>query len=149
MKVTPGLRSGDAPATISTMGDDGRGLLPAFAAGTLILFYLVWAAMHDIAHGDEGTLEWTCLAISVPAFAFLSRQALRRLRSASRLAWLIGTDLLLSLFLAGAANAILDPKYPKDPLLAEVFLAVGVPALALLGYRLVREALHRDARSGS
>ena len=131
------------------MNDDGRGLLPAFAAGTLILFYVVWAAMHDIAHGDEGTPEWTCLAISVPVFAFLSRQALRHLRSTPRLAWLIGTSLLLSLFTAGAVSSIFHPKYPKDPLLARVFLAVGVPALALLGYRLVREALHRDARSGS
>ena len=131
------------------MHDDGRGLLPAIALGTLILFYLAWAAMHDIAHGDEGTLEWTCLAMIVPAFAFLSLQALRYLRSAPRLAWLVGTNLLLSLFTAGAVGSLIHPKYPKDPLLAKAFLAVGVPALALLGYRLVRDTLHRDARSGS
>ena len=38
------------------------GLLPAVALGTLFVFYMVWAAMHGIAHGEsETTLEYAVL----------------------------------------------------------------------------------------
>ena len=123
--------------------------LPAIAFGTLILFYLVWAALHDIAHGDEGTVESIVLAISVPAFALLYRQALRVLTSKAKVAWLIGTGLLISLFNAGAVSSMLHPKYAKDPMLASAFLAAGLPVLGLIGYHLVREALHRRVRTRS
>jgi peptidoglycan/LPS O-acetylase OafA/YrhL len=125
------------------------GFLPAMMSGTLLLFYLVWAAMHDIAHGDKGTLEWTVLAICALAFAGLYRQALRHLRSKAKVAWLIGTGLLFSLFSAGAAAAMLRPKYDKDPMLATTFLTIGLPVLGLIGYHLVREAQQTRARRGS
>jgi hypothetical protein len=35
------------------VGKDDIGLLPAFTIATLFVFYLVWAAMHDIAHANE------------------------------------------------------------------------------------------------
>ena len=125
------------------------GFLPAITSGTLLLFYLVWAAMHDIAHGDEGTIEWSVLAICALAFAGLYRQALSVLTSKAKVAWLIGTGLLFSLFSAAAAAAILRPKYDKDPMLAATFLTIGLPVLALIGYHLVREALPTRARRGS
>lgn len=130
------------------MNRDDIGLLPAISFGTLILFYFVWAAMHDIAHGDEGTLEWTVLAICAVAFAGLYRQALRFLTPKAKVAWLIGTGLLLVLYSAGAISSMLHPKYVKDPMLARTFLMVGSPALALISYHLVREALHSRARRG-
>jgi hypothetical protein len=120
------------------MDRDDIGFLPAVTLGTLILLYLVWAAMHDIAHGDEGTFEWTALAICAVAFAGLYRQAVRVLTDKAKVAWLLGTGLLLSLFSAGAVNSMLHPKYVKDPMLARTFLSVGLPALGLIGYHLVR-----------
>lgn len=115
-------------------------------SGTLLLFCLVWAAMHDIAHGDEGTIEWTVLAISALAFAGLYRQAIRILRSKAKVAWLIATGLLFSLFNFAAAAALRRPKYDKDPMLAMTFLTVGLPMLGLIVYRLVREELQARAR---
>jgi peptidoglycan/LPS O-acetylase OafA/YrhL len=131
------------------MDHDDIGLLPAFTLGTLILFYFVWAAMHDIAHGDEGTLEWTVLAICALAFAGLYWQAFRVLTSKAKLAWLIGTGFLLSLFDAGAISSMWHPKYVKDTMLASIFLLVGLPVLGLIGYHAVGEALHRRVRPES
>jgi hypothetical protein len=68
-------------------------------------------------------------------------QAVRVLTSKAKVAWLIGTGLLLSLFSAGALHSMLQPKYVKDRMLATTFLIVGLPALGLIGYHLVREAL--------
>jgi peptidoglycan/LPS O-acetylase OafA/YrhL len=121
-------------------------LLPLLSFATLILFYFVWACMHDIAHGDEGTAEWTVLAICAMAFAMVFRLALRFLAPDAKVAWLIGTCLLISLFSAGAVSSVFRPKYAKDPMLASTFLAAGLPALGLIGYQLVREALRRRAR---
>lgn len=128
------------------MDHDDIGLLPLFSFGTLVLFYCVWACMHDIAHGDEGTLEWTVLAICAVAFALMCWCALRALTSKAKVAWLIGTGLLISLFSAGAVSSMFHPKYAKDPMLASTFLAVGLPALGLIVYQLVREALRRRVR---
>ncbi|HWA16582.1 MAG TPA: hypothetical protein VG817_09115, partial [Gemmatimonadales bacterium] len=105
--------------------------------------YLVWAAMHDIAHGDEGTMEWTVLGVCTVGFLLLYWLALRTLASKARMGWLVGTALLISLFSAGAVSAILRPKYAKDPLLAATFLAVGLPMLGMIAYHLVREAIHK------
>jgi hypothetical protein len=134
---------------IDSMDRDHVDALPLFAFGTLILFYCVWACMHDIAHGDEGTAEWTMLTVCAVAFALVYRQALRVLASKAKVAWLIGTGLLISLFSAGAVSSMLHPKYAKDPMLASTFLAAGLPALGLIGYHLVREALHRGVRPRS
>ncbi|WP_321472170.1 hypothetical protein [uncultured Paludibaculum sp.] len=123
------------------MDRDHMGLLPAIAFGTLILFYFVWAAMHDIAHGDEGTLEWTVLAICVPAFIGLYWQALRSLSSKARMTWLAGTGILFGLFCTAAVASMLHPKYAKDPMLAATFLAVGLPVLGLISYHLYREVM--------
>ncbi len=131
------------------MGRDDNGCLPLIAFGTLSLFYFVWAAMHDLAHGDEGTLERTVLAICAAAFPLLYWLALRTLTSNGRLAWLAGTGLLIGLFTSGAVSALLHPKYPADPMLASAFLAAGLPALGIIGYHLVREVIHRRVRPGS
>ncbi len=129
------------------MDRDNVGLLPAFAFGTLFLFYIVWAAMHDIAHGDEGAIETIALAISVVAFALLYRHALRLLAFREEVAWLIGTGILLALFNAGAVSSMFHPKYPKDPMLATAFLCAGVPGFGLIVYRLVHDATHRRTKS--
>ncbi len=67
-----------------------------FALGTLILFWLVWACLHDIAHGDEGIIGWTVLPGCVVAFAWLCRQALRHLTGPAKTAWLAGMRSSLS-----------------------------------------------------
>jgi hypothetical protein len=124
--------------------DDDFGRLPGLAFGTLFLFHFVWAAMHDLSHGDEGTLEWTVLAVCAAGFPLLYWQALRLSRRGGRLAWLIGTGLILALFGAGAVSAIVQPKFPKDPMLAWTYLAAGVPALATIGYGILRETARRS-----
>ncbi len=125
------------------MSSDDVGYLPAIAIATLFIFYVVWGAMHDIAHARETNLalEYVALALTVPAFAWLYKKAVPRMGPKARLAWLIGTSLLITLYSLAALNAILSPKYPKDPMLGWMFLAAGVPAFALIGYRLVRKAL--------
>jgi RsiW-degrading membrane proteinase PrsW (M82 family) len=120
------------------------GLLPVIAFGTLFVFYMIWAAMHDIAHGEsDTTAEWTVLIVSVPTFAVLYYIALSLLGPNAKFLWLAGTGLLVLLFNLGAVNAILYPKYAPDPMLASLFLAAGVPVLALIGYHLTREARRR------
>ncbi len=117
------------------------GLLPIFGVGTLFLFYLVWAAAHDIAHGESDlTLEYFLLVLSIPAFALLYRMAFVVLAPKARTVWLGGTGLLLLLFDLGALNAKLHPKYAPDPFLASLFLMAGIPALGLIGYHLAHEA---------
>jgi hypothetical protein len=123
-------------------------LLPAMLTGAMVLFYFVWAAMHDIAHGDEGTIEWIGLAVCALAFAGLYRLALRHLSPKAKLIWFITMGLLFSLFSVAAAAAIARPKYDKDPLLATTFLIAAVPVLGLIGYHLMREALQARARRG-
>ena len=121
-------------------------LLPLIAICKLILFYFVWAAMHDIAHGDEGTLEWTVLAICAIAFPLLYGLALRILTRTAKMAWLLGAGLLIVLFSSGAVSSILHPKYPKDPMLGMTFLSAGVPTLGVIGYHLRREIRNRRTR---
>jgi hypothetical protein len=106
---------------------------------TVILFYLVWAAMHDLAHGDEGTLEWSVLAVYAMAFPALYWLVLRILTRIARMAWLIGAGLLFALFSVGAASSLLHPKYPKDPMLGMTFLLAAAPALGMIGYHFLRE----------
>jgi hypothetical protein len=128
-------------------GSDEIGYLPAIAVGTLFVFYLVWAAMHDIAHGEsDSTLEYGALIMSVPVFAFLYRMALLHLGAKARRAWLTGTGLLVLLFNLGAMNAKLHPKYAPDPMLAALFLIAGVPVLGLIVYHLVRDAFRLRTR---
>jgi len=117
--------------------------VPIFAFFTLILFYLVWAAMHDLAHGDEGTFEWTVLAVCAAAFPLLYRQGLRILTGSARLAWLAFTGFLVTVFSLGATSSILRPKYPKDPMLGMTFLSAGVPILGTIGYHLLRDIRRR------
>lgn len=126
------------------------GLLLALAAGMLFVFYLVWAAMHDIAHGErDTTLEYVALIISLPVFAFLYRVALLHLRPKARAVWLGGTGLLILLFDLAAINATFHPKYAPDPMLASLFLMGGVPVLGLIGYHLVRETFRLRTRPRS
>ena len=114
---------------------DDMGLLPAIAVGTSFVFYLVWGAMHDIAHGEpDTTFEYAALIISIPAFAFLYRMALLHLASRAKLAWLGGTGLLVLMFDLASGVAILRPKYVPDPMLGSLFLMAGVPVLGLLSY---------------
>ena len=126
------------------------GLLPAVALGTLFVFYMVWAAMHDIAHGEsDATLEYATLIVSVPAFAFLYRVALLHLAPKAKSVLLGGTGLLVLLCDLGAANAKLHPKYAPDPMLASLFLSASVPVLGLIGYHLTCETLRRLSRPRS
>jgi hypothetical protein len=117
---------------------DDIGYLPAIAAGTLFVFYLVWAAMHDKANGEsDSTLEYGALIISVPVFAFLYRMALLHLRPKARCAWLAGTGLLVLLFNLGSMNAKLHPVR-WDPMLASLFL-IAVSCACPHVYHLVRD----------
>ena len=132
-----------AAARIEGMNERETGALALFAFGTLVLFFFVWGSLHDLAHGDEGTLEWTVLAICAWAFPVLYGLAVRVLAVQAKVAWLAGTAFLVSLFSAGAVGQLLHPKYPRDPMLAKTFLAAGIPALGIIGYHLLREALRR------
>lgn len=122
------------------MRNDRAGSLLAIAAGTLLIFFLVWAAMHDIAHANElnYSLEYVVLLFCPFAFGALYAMGLRVLRHGARVTWLTGTALLLALYNLGAASALLRPKYPLDPILGTAFLIAGVPLLALTGYHLLR-----------
>jgi hypothetical protein len=141
------LPTGFDMARIGSMdrGDLSFPVLPLIALFDLILFYFVWAAMHDIAHGDEGTLEWTVLAMCAMAFPLLYWLASRILTQTANRAWLIGTALLITLFCVGAVGSMVHPKYPKDPMLGMTFLSVGVPTLGVIGYHLLREVRNRRA----
>ncbi|MBI1896890.1 MAG: hypothetical protein HYS04_10225 [Acidobacteria bacterium] len=122
---------------------DDTGLLPAIAIGTLFVFYIIWAAMHDIAHGEsDTTLEYAALIVSLPAFASLYRMALH-LAPTAKLVWLGGTGLLVLLFDLAAVHAKLHPKYAADPMLSSLFLTAGVPVLGLIGCHLTREKFRR------
>jgi len=132
---------------INGMERGGSGFLPLITFCTLGWFYCVWAAMHDIAHGDEGTVEWRALAVCAVAFPLLYWFAVKTLAAKARLAWLIGTGLLISLFCAAGVAAMIRPKYPKDPMLALVLFAEGLPMLGIIGQRAARELL--SARRGA
>lgn len=123
------------------MKDNEVGFLPAIAVGTLVVFYFIWAALHDIAHANDSnlTLEYAVLALSVPGFGFLYRKAMALLDRKEKIAWLSGTGLVIALFSLGAINANLYPKYELDSLLGTLFLGAAVPVVALLAFHLVRE----------
>jgi hypothetical protein len=126
------------------MDHDDVGILLAIAAGTLVVFYVIWAAMHDIAHGAvDPTFEYAALALSVLAFAFLYRKALLILTPKFKVGWLTGVGLLMILFDVGALSANLRPKYPKDPILGALFLTASLPVLGLIIYHLLGEARHQ------
>ena len=132
-----------SPDILRGMDDhsDHAGFLPVIGVGTLLVFYLVWAALHDIARGErDPRFEYGVLAVSVPAFALLYRMALRLLRPQAKTAWLGGTGVLVLLFDLAALSARLRPRYPLDPMLGSLFLAVGLPLLVLISHHLVREA---------
>jgi hypothetical protein len=126
--------------------DSGEGLLVFLSVGTLLVLYLVWAAFHDIAHGERDlTAEYTVLVLCVIAFAFLYRLTMSRLPVKARMVWLTGTGLLVLLFDVGAVNACLRPKYALDPLLGAIFLIAGVPVLGVIGRALAMD-IRRCAR---
>ncbi|MCL4401984.1 MAG: hypothetical protein M1436_04875 [Acidobacteria bacterium] len=108
---------------------------------------MIWAAMHDIVHGERDcTLEYAVLILCVPAFAVLYGMALRFLAPKAKLAWLGGTAVLVLLFNLAALNARLHPKYAPDAALSSLFLTAGLPVLGLICCHLVREALRLRAR---
>jgi hypothetical protein len=117
-------------------------LFSRLAGSTLFVFYIVWAAMHDITHGEADlTLEYAALVISVPVFVLIYRRAVLLLPSRQKKVWLVGTALMVFLFDVAAISARLRPKYALDPLLGSVFLVAGIPLLTLIFYHLVRECL--------
>ncbi len=117
------------------------GWLALIAACTLILFFFVWAALHDLAQGDEGTLEWTVFGLCVLAFPFLYWFALKSLTPKAQLGWLIGTGFLIALFSAGAASLTLWPKSPQDPIVGLTFLTLALPVLPVIGYHARRNVI--------
>ncbi len=115
--------------------------MPLVTVGTLAIFFLIWAAMHDISHNESDTaLEWAVLLFVIPAFVLLYRAANRCLPAKPRFLWLRGTAGLLLLFNLGAVRAMLHPKYAADPTLGLLFLMAGVPALGFIGYRLTQKS---------
>jgi hypothetical protein len=134
------LLRGDGSPKIDGM-ERNDAWLALISAGTLILFFFVWAALHDLAQGDEGTLEWTVFGLCVLAFPFLYRFALRVLTPKAQFGWLIGAGVLILLFSAGAASLVLGPKSAQDPMAGRTFLIVGLPALAVIGYHARRTAV--------
>lgn len=118
-------------------------LFLASASGALLVFFVVWAALHDLAHGDEGTVEGIFLAISAAAFALLYRFALRSLAYRARMVWLMGVAGIAAFFNVAAVSAILRPMFPRDPLLGACVLAAGVSLCAMIGIRLFRETRRR------
>jgi hypothetical protein len=124
--------------------DNDIGFLPALAAGTLFVFYLVWAALHDIAQGEsDSTLEFAVLIVSLPALAFLYRMALLHLTPKAKIAWLGGAGLVVLLFDLGAVRSALYPRYAADPMIGSFFLMAGVPVLGLIVYHFAREISRR------
>lgn len=118
------------------------GYLPAISVGTLIVFALSWAAMHDIARGDGG-LEYGVLGGSLAGLALLYRYGMRWLERKERLWWLRGTGVVVLLFNAAAVAAMARPKYTADGTIGAVWLCAGVPALVVIGYQLVAGAKRR------
>ena len=127
--VTDSGSTAAAVHLLAMVRTEDAGLLAAFAAATLAVFFIIWAALHDIARGDAG-IEYIALAAGAVAFGLLYRAAVRHLDRKTRLAWLLGTGLLILLFDVAAVSSRMNPKYPLDALVASWFLAVGLPALA-------------------
>ena len=114
--------------------------LPIFGVATLLVFYIFWAAMHDIAHGEsDPTFEYSALAIGFVVLILLYAGAEVSLGSRAKALWLAGTALLVLLFVVGAVNASLraHPQYPSDPALATGVLLAGIPLLVLFTARLL------------
>jgi hypothetical protein len=122
---------------------DNFGWGPAITFFTVLVFFCVFATLHDIARESEYTGELVVLLLCVPAFAFLYRKALRLLTPRGIAAWLGGTGLVILLFDLAAFEAIRHPKYPNDVMAGSLFLAVSLPVLALACYHLARVRLHR------
>lgn len=116
------------------------GFLPAMTVGTLVVFYLAWAAMHDIAHAESDvSFEYMVLIACVPALTFLCRLGLQLLSRKEKVIWLGGLGVLVSLFSTAAVSAIVRPKYTADPMLGVMFLAGGLPLLGFTIFHLTRE----------
>ena len=106
--------------------------------------------MHDIAHGEsDATLDTARLlsafqrslgCIARPSRAWQRRQSLRGSSAPA---------FLLLLFDLGVISTKLHPKYGPDPMLASLFLTVGLPALGLTGYHLARETFRRRTGPGA
>jgi hypothetical protein len=120
--------------------DDGR--FVGSILSTLFVFFLVFAALHDISRADQTSYiaEYAALVISGAAFAFIYRKACQVLTFKSKLVWLALTGVLILLFDLAALEARLHPKYPNDWVVGSAFLAVTLPLLGLLGYQLIRHA---------
>jgi drug/metabolite transporter (DMT)-like permease len=101
-----------------------------------ILLYVIWAALHDIARGDSDIVEFTAVAIAVPALFALSAAALRHMAPRGRRRWLIAAAGLLALFVAAGLSSALAPKYPNDVPVALAVLAVALPSIAYTAWRL-------------
>ncbi len=113
--------------------------LPIFSVATLLVFYLIAAAMHDIAHGESDlTFEYCALVVCAVALTLLYRAALK-LPERQRSLWLAGTGLLVLLFVSGAVNVFLRPvpMYRADPALAAGVLLTGIPLLISITLRLL------------
>lgn len=110
--------------------------LTIFGVPTLAVFYVFWAAMHDIAHGHGLTLEYTALGVGLVVLLLLYCGAEVFLAAREKALWLAGTGLLVLLFDVAAVNATFHPKYPSDPAIAAGVLLAGIPLLVLLTTRM-------------
>lgn len=119
-----------------------NGRAPAAILCSLLLLYLVWAALHDICRADETdyTLEYSVLALAVFALAFIHRWVFRSLTDKGKLVWLSAAAAIVLLFDLAAISATFRPKYPNDAAVGTAFLAISLPLLGFVCYRTVRVA---------
>jgi hypothetical protein len=130
---------------------DDIGYFPAITIGTVAVFYIVFAALHDISRADEidYTLEYSFLALCVPAFVFLYRKAMRVLGDKGRIAWLTFAASMVLLFDLAAVSSVLHPKYGNDRSVGVSFLVVALPVAGLMMYHLARSFQRRRSSTAA
>ncbi len=84
------------------------------------------------------TLEYGVLALAVPAFALVHRWVFPALTSKGKLTWLSAAAAIILLFDLAALSAKFQPKYPNDAAVGTAFLALSLPLLGWVCYRVAR-----------
>lgn len=117
---------------------DGR-LIPS-VIGALVLAFLVFAALHDIAWGRQESywVEFAFLAVSLPGAVMLHRLAVRHLSPRQRPLWLLLAGGLVLLFKIAVVRACIQPLHLYDAETGLGFLIAGMPLLAAVVWRAAR-----------